>query len=136
MIYFIAVKKRVKIGYSLDPKRRLKELQAANGLKLRLLAVVPGTKATEAALHYVFRDVREMGEWFRYSGLLKSCIIALKDKENLHFQREGEFSVRTFQKAGCHLRVRQIANATNQKGKESNLYKETKFFKRSLGTLE
>ena len=65
MIYFIADEhNRIKIGRSVNPFERLRQLQRATGSKLTLLAMEPyGRK--ETILHRKFAHLRIRGEWFR-----------------------------------------------------------------------
>lgn len=51
----------VKIGFSTDVERRMEELGA------RLQYFRPASLAFETALHRVFAQKRERGEWFRLS---------------------------------------------------------------------
>lgn len=52
----------IKIGKSVDPKRRLGNLQSAHAKPLELLAVMDGDN--EPWLHALFTRHRQMGEWF------------------------------------------------------------------------
>lgn len=81
MIYFIHDPKtdQVKIGYSDNPDRRLKQFQTANGSPLVMLAVIPGLITEERRLHDQFSEYREKGEWFRYEGSLEVYIDSLFD---------------------------------------------------------
>lgn len=54
----------VKIGWSDNPKRRLRNLQSGSPVPLRLLAVYEGGHYVEAELHRRFADKRVHGEWF------------------------------------------------------------------------
>jgi hypothetical protein len=84
MIYFIgcAGANAVKIGTTrqtyLSPDAtayaRLCHIQASCPLELELLAVCPGHKAEEAALHEQFQALRIRGEWFRLTGELAAFI--------------------------------------------------------------
>lgn len=63
----------VKIGYSVDPRARVAELQTGNPRKLRLLGFIKGTIEDEARLHQRFiKDNVNVGEWFRPSDELLS----------------------------------------------------------------
>lgn len=116
MIYFIQSKQYVKIGFSDNPESRLRDLQTGSPHKLKLLATMPGCYQTETELHKVFADRRINGEWFRYDGMLKECIIAISDPQNSHTVTD----VRSLQKAGLHLHLRRKSNRLS---KESNLNK-------------
>lgn len=61
-VYFLRVDDLIKIGYSTQPDRRLR----AYPPNAEVLAVIPGTKKSEAALHGRFRFALQRGrEWFR-----------------------------------------------------------------------
>lgn len=53
---------RVKIGKSIDPEGRLKQLQGPSGSKLELVAVILAD--IESILHSRFAALRTVGEWF------------------------------------------------------------------------
>ncbi len=54
----------VKIGWTDNPKRRLRDLQTGSPVLLQLLAVFEGGPIVEADLHRRFADKRRHGEWF------------------------------------------------------------------------
>lgn len=54
----------IKIGFSNDPRRRVKELSTASSSTIHLVVAIPGTRADESALHEAFADHRLNGEWF------------------------------------------------------------------------
>jgi len=54
----------IKIGVSVDPKKRLKGLQTAHPFKLELLCVVSGAGRKESEYHQRFAEFRLEGEWF------------------------------------------------------------------------
>lgn len=64
----------VKIGFSLDPSRRLTVLQTANATKLILAASWPGTLADESYLHFLYSDYRANGEWFHLNQFITDDI--------------------------------------------------------------
>lgn len=55
----------VKIGFSTDVERRLRELQTASAQPLKLLNCTIGTQAIERFIHGVLKDRHVRGEWFR-----------------------------------------------------------------------
>ncbi len=57
---------RVKIGTSLNPQKRLKELQTGNPDRLEVLWAAPGGRDLESALHRTFSAYRIEGEWFDF----------------------------------------------------------------------
>lgn len=64
-IYFIEGGDLIKIGYARSPKTRLKDLQIASSIKLRLIAAMPGSYPLETHLHDRFKKLHQRGEWFR-----------------------------------------------------------------------
>jgi len=54
--------KLIKIGKSLRPDQRLKDIQGMAGAKLEMLAVID--KNIESELHIHFKKYRRTGEWF------------------------------------------------------------------------
>lgn len=66
-IYFIQIGSSgpIKIGHSLQPEQRMRQLQTAHPVTLRLLGVMRGTKERERILHTHFDWLRLRGEWFR-----------------------------------------------------------------------
>lgn len=66
---------RVKIGYSINPERRLRQL-ITTGVPddLRVIATIPGPPALERDYHRQFADYRVRGEWFRYEGEVKQWV--------------------------------------------------------------
>lgn len=68
MIYIIATsaRSRVKVGWSKNPRNRLKQLQTANSERLRLIKTYDVPRQKERFLHrqlFAFRE-RSNGEWF------------------------------------------------------------------------
>lgn len=57
----------LKIGRSKDAKKRLKQLQSANGHKLELLCVIKKKGNIEDKLHEKFSELNTNGEWYKYS---------------------------------------------------------------------
>ncbi|MFD4862470.1 GIY-YIG nuclease family protein [Streptomyces atratus] len=57
---------RVKIGTSVSPEKRLKELQTGNPDRLEVLWYTSGGRELEALLHRAFADHRVEGEWFDF----------------------------------------------------------------------
>ncbi len=58
-VYFIRIGNRIKIGYSINPERRARELGQA-----KLIHCVPGGRIEEQRLHLKFAHLRDHGEWF------------------------------------------------------------------------
>jgi hypothetical protein len=64
----------VKIGWAVDPWKRLSTLQCGSPVELQLVACVPGGPADERAMHRRFASLRAHGEWFRLRGDLRTTI--------------------------------------------------------------
>lgn len=81
-VYFILDEdaKRVKIGYSTNPMKRLKNLQTGASGTLRLVCATPGGAKLEAYFHEQFSPYRVNGEWFKLQGTLALLVdlISLK----------------------------------------------------------
>lgn len=71
-VYLITDGEYLKIGYSVNPKKRAAELQTGNARKLTLLGFFPGTEADERKLHRKYIKDNELQEWFRISDALLS----------------------------------------------------------------
>jgi hypothetical protein len=82
MIYFIqdTVTRAIKIGYSTNPQKRLKNLQNSNQNKLVLLYAMHGELEHEAELLQRFEKFKMEGEWFRgeIAGAVSQIIAADK----------------------------------------------------------
>ena len=68
-IYFVKPKvglcmSGVKIGFSVNPRRRLHALQCEAAVPLMLDGFVPALRNHERTLHRVLRRYRMYGEWF------------------------------------------------------------------------
>lgn len=72
-IYFITNEEEglVKIGFSKNPLGRLKQIETANGGKLKLAKVIKGTRQEEVKYHKVFSRYKVRREWFRLSEEIK-----------------------------------------------------------------
>lgn len=64
MIYFVRAGSYVKIGYAIDPRKRIPELAVGNPVDLVVLGVMPGEASDERILHRKFSEHRVRGEWF------------------------------------------------------------------------
>jgi hypothetical protein len=62
----------VKIGFSEDVEKRLREIRPHSPIPLRILAATHGGRMREAHYHWKFRRLRLHGEWFRRTpGLMR-----------------------------------------------------------------
>lgn len=88
MIYFVkAYNKFVKIGTSKDVAERLKGLQTASPVDLKVAAVLEGSYQTEAGIHKLFEHSRYNKEWFRFTDELSWFIRAIQsnpDENNIY----------------------------------------------------
>lgn len=67
-VYFIDLKNgEMKIGWSVDPSRRLKEGQAWHGEEIELLGQIPGTEKDEHRIQHDLYAFRKRGEIFAMS---------------------------------------------------------------------
>jgi len=88
-VYFIYAKKarRIKIGYSNNPKKRICSIQTASPESLIQLAILDGERELEQAIHLHFHHLRENGEWFRAEGELFEWIHRMRNKRYIDFVR-------------------------------------------------
>jgi hypothetical protein len=72
-VYFIQAMDTgaIKIGFSIDPLRRIKELQTGHPAILKLICCIEGTRADERAFHQRFQKDRYQGEWFHPEPILR-----------------------------------------------------------------
>ena len=73
-IYFISSQNQIKIGYSNNPIKRLKNMQVGNPNELVLLLFYEGSIYEEQELHTKFSEYHVRGEWFRYSREIQNYI--------------------------------------------------------------
>ena len=79
-IYALGNNDVVKIGFTVNPRQRMKNLRTGSPDRYKILALVPGTKADERALHAKFKKAAVAGEWFRRTGDIDAWIQAAKNK--------------------------------------------------------
>jgi hypothetical protein len=77
-VYFIQLGNRIKIGHSIDVRRRLTEVPHE-----QVLATVPGSPRDEARCHAAFKHLRTSGEWFRAEPDLLEFIADLPSVEGM-----------------------------------------------------
>lgn len=71
----------IKIGHSTNVSKRIKHLQTAHGVKLKLLASAIAPSYIEKRLHKMFFFHRKSGEWFSCSyNLIKLIIEYLSER--------------------------------------------------------
>ncbi len=71
----------IKIGFSLNPWARLRELRIAIPT-LEIVATERGTRTTETTRHEMFEKFRIDREWFNYDVVIKNFLKALKNDES------------------------------------------------------
>jgi hypothetical protein len=78
-VYFLHNPKtnEIKIGQTGRFRRRIRDLERAEGCKLRLLAIIDAP-LIERELHGKFAHIRTRGEWFRSTDELRDFIATLK----------------------------------------------------------
>ena len=84
-IYFLRAKGYsggMKIGFSSDPKARMKQLRSEVGVPLRLQGYVPGTQRHEQVIHAILSHARLHGEWFYTRDIRISAFIGKIIREN------------------------------------------------------
>ncbi len=83
-IYFARSEAIVKIGRSVDPAQRIREIQTMHPGELTLLVSVAAHAALEHAIHHRFAHLRTRadGEWFRLAPDLVAFIRALQNGAN------------------------------------------------------
>jgi hypothetical protein len=64
-VYFVSGAGFVKIGTSVRPFDRMRQLQLANGSKLEMLGITPGGRTRERQIQQLFADIHSHAEWFR-----------------------------------------------------------------------
>lgn len=75
---------RIKVGHTLTPEARLKDLQTGSPFPLRMLACWPGSVAIERRIHTVLAEFRQVGEWFAAPPFIGHRILgAVKKKDQL-----------------------------------------------------
>jgi len=79
-IYFIQVGASgpIKVGLSVNPERRLRQLQTAQAEELRFVLVYPGGRDDERSLHKLLDRICLGGEWFYYCEWLSEFISKLR----------------------------------------------------------
>ena len=92
-IYFMKADNMVKIGRSLHPDQRLKNLQSNKGQtvipdsvdmsRAVIVARFPGGRRVESSLHLRFRRYQVAGEWFRWSPEVRRYVEGLGEAETL-----------------------------------------------------
>lgn len=64
----------IKIGFSINPEKRISGIQVGCPFRVSLLKVFDGTMKQEKKLHKKYRRYNTNGEWFKYEGELKEVL--------------------------------------------------------------
>lgn len=72
---------RIKIGFSVEPDKRIKELRTGSAQSLQILAKLPGTRETEKRLHRALAEYRQGGEWFEVPPFIGLRILQVAREE-------------------------------------------------------
>jgi len=75
-VYFITDGEFMKIGISVNPKKRLQSIQTGHPKKLRIAALFKGGRDEEFQLHGRFLEHRVHGEWFKFCGPIRQYLAA------------------------------------------------------------
>jgi len=78
----------IKIGRSMYPETRFKELQTGNDCKLSLMAFCEEYYHKESKLHKQFSNYRLNGEWFKYNENLINLINNIRSANLLKYGKE------------------------------------------------
>lgn len=70
-IYFIKCLDKIKIGYTTNIARRMKELKTGNGEKLELIYKIQGDKYLERVYQHKYQDYHISGEWFEAEPIIR-----------------------------------------------------------------
>lgn len=82
LVYFFEMADRVKIGWSRDPEKRLRQIQTSAPEPVYYTASFYGTRQTEAEIHERFARERLQGEWFHLSPRVSAFIRAFGGGKN------------------------------------------------------
>jgi hypothetical protein len=75
-VYFIEAVglSRIKIGYSDDPEKRLRQLATGSPISLRIFARMPGNQVMEREIHARFAHLKVDNEWFHFTDDIRTYI--------------------------------------------------------------
>lgn len=80
-VYFARAERLVKIGTSQFPHKRVRTLQVGIPISLILVGQMAGSHKEERALHRMFAEYREHGEWFRVGQRLLEFLLAVRQMQ-------------------------------------------------------
>lgn len=73
----------VKIGYSLNPAKRLLAVRGDYTSKVELVRVISGDKSTEKVLQRHYQDRRSNGDWFKFCPTMMTLMPPGSQEEEL-----------------------------------------------------
>ena len=95
LVYFFECGGFIKIGFSIDPEARLRQIQiSGNGTtapqnvnmrEAKMLTAAPGSRNDEMALHNRFAATRDEGEWFKKSDELLDYVTGVSSTLDLYW---------------------------------------------------
>ena len=94
----------VKIGWSLNPDRRIKDFQTAHPFPLQIIRTIAAPMAGEKALHRHFKPLRLSGEWFTFSADMLS--VSLEDIQPVRVKGARRFTRRGEPSSNGNLMIR------------------------------
>lgn len=80
VVYFISSGSLIKIGVTVELRKRFTSLQCGSPMPLTLLASIPGDRSMEQKLHKQFSHLRTHGEWFKNDPSLMAYIESLQSQ--------------------------------------------------------
>lgn len=94
MVYFITNGENIKIGYSKNINKRLKQLNTGNDKKLYILGYIQGDKDKEKEIHKKFSKfrIRSNGEWFYPDQELIDFLNLINEKSNTYICKNELFN--------------------------------------------
>ncbi|MFL6210227.1 MAG: GIY-YIG nuclease family protein [Pyrinomonadaceae bacterium] len=83
MIYFVqsGINGPIKIGYAIEPWKRIKQLQTGNHEMLAFLKAIPGDKKRETEIHKLLSPHKKQGEWYHPTNEVLEFIKTLDEPE-------------------------------------------------------
>jgi len=78
-VYMLYSRGLIKIGFSVQPHERFRQLRSMSVAPMSLIWLGHGTRRNEAALHQHFSEYRKKGEWFAPGERLRAFIARRPD---------------------------------------------------------
>lgn len=114
VVYFVLSPRTglIKIGKAVVLRERMRQLRDSSPEVLELVKTLPGYTEEETWAHYLFRDSRERGEWFRYSEIA-DAVASLQElgKRTTKFEYWGWESVQVVSSVCGHTKDTTRKNA-------------------------